>query len=244
MNQAIAVIPTTGAPELEMAVRSVLDQTVATDVLVAFDGAPLQRELALPDDPRVHRIILPFNTGRGRTHLLPEGLPRHWYGARAQIACSYMVNHDFCFVLDQDNWLEPDHVESCLATLNAPSASTLGFVHAYRNVHRKDGSFVCRDECESLGVPGGLNGPLIDTSCYFYRTDFLLQTAHWWLAGWGSDRVYLARVRQSLGDSVFAPTHRFTVNYRLGGNPGSVTEAFFVEGNRRIREQAAAASAA
>jgi len=68
-----------------------------------------------------------------------------------------------------------------------------------------------------------------------------MQTAHFWLWGWGGDRVYLQRVLQALGDQVFTGTGRYTVNYRLGGNDGSVKEEFFVQGNARILQRYASA---
>ena len=172
-----------------------------------------------------------------RTGTIYKGLPRHWYGARVQAAAGYLVNNDYVMVLDQDNWLRPDHVEICIAKLESRPASSYQFVHALRNVYRKDGTFVCRDDCESLGKHEGVSGRLIDTSCYFYRTDFLMHTAHMWLWGWGSDRVYLQRVTQGFGDQIFDGTGRYTVNYRLGGNEGSVKEGLFIDGNARAYAQ-------
>ena len=237
MNNAIVIIPTTGAAELEQAVQSVLNQSVPTDVLVVFDGRDRERALALPADERISTIVLPFNTGRSRTANIHVDLPRHWYGARAQIAAAYVVNNDYAMVLDQDNWLRPDHVASCIAKIESCPASPYQFVFALRNIYRKNGSFACRDDCESLGNEEGVSGRLIDTSCYFYRTDFLMRTAHLWLWGWGSDRVYLQRVLQAFGGQIFAGTGRYTVNYRLGGNPGSVREDVFVRGNALMRNR-------
>ena len=231
MNAAIVVIPTTGAPELEQAIQSVLEQTVPCDVLVIFDGSAYARPLALPPAANVFVMTLPFNTGKARTGLLQEGLPRHWYGARVQTAAAYIVNNDYVMILDQDNWLQPNHVESCMAKLDSRPAEPYHFVYALRNIYRKDGSFVCRDDCESLGKHPGVTGTLIDTSCFFYRTDFLMETGHFWLWGWGSDRVYLHRVMEACGDGVFDGTGRYTVNYRLGGNDGSARDELFIEGN-------------
>lgn len=237
MHRAIVIIPTTGAPELEAAIQSVLEQTVPTDALVVFDGNEFDRPLDVPADSRLTKLVLPFNTGRTRTATIHQSLPRHWYGARVQAAAAYLVNNDYAMVLDQDNWLRPDHVESCIAKLESRPGDPYHFVYALRNVYRKDGTFVCRDDCESLGKHEGVSGRLVDTSCYFYRTDFLMHTAHMWLWGWGSDRVYLQRATQAFGERVFDGTGRYTVNYRLGGNEGSVEEGLFVDGNTRMYEQ-------
>ncbi|QGZ66788.1 glycosyltransferase family A protein [Paraburkholderia acidisoli] len=238
MNPAIVIIPTTGAPELEAAVRSVLAQTVPTDVLVVFDGAQFARPLdlppGLPHRERVRTLVLPFNTGGQRTARIPPEQRQHWYGARVMCAAGYLVNNDYAMMLDQDNWLRADHVESCIATLESRPQAPYGMAFALRTVHRKDGTFLCRDDAHSLGLYNGVCGPLIDTSCYFFRTDFLLKITHFWLWGWGGDRQFLLRVVQAHGSDCFAGTGRYTVCYRLGGNPGSASEASFVGGNAHV----------
>jgi hypothetical protein len=231
MNPAIVIIPTTGAPELEHAVQSVLDQTVPTDVLVIFDGAAFSRPLSLPPDPRIHTLVLPFNTGRGRTSRIPPEQGNYWYGARVMCAAGYLVNNDYAMFLDQDNWLRADHVASCIAAIESRPESPYELVYALRDVHRKDGSFAFHDDCQSLGHHQGILGHFVDTSCYFMRTDFMMQTAHFWLWGWGGDRRFLRRVVETYGASCIEGTGRYTVRYRLGGNESSVTEADFVEGN-------------
>jgi hypothetical protein len=233
MNKAIVIIPTTGAPELECAIASVMNQSVPTDVLVVFDGKSFDRDIDLPRDDRVSKIVLPFNTGNGRTGTIHKDLPRHWYGSREMTAAAYLINNDYVMVLDQDNWLREDHVERCLEKLEPSAHSGSQLVYCLRNIYSKDGEFVCRDECESLGKRSGISGLLIDTSCYFYRSDFLMHTAHLWLWGWGSDRVYLQRLLRNFGDQLLGETGRYTLNYRLGGNDGSVKAGLFIEGNRQ-----------
>lgn len=234
MNPAIVIIPTTGADELEEAIQSVLAQTVPTDVLVVFDGAAYARPLRLAHDPRVHTLVLPFNTGRNRTSRMRPEERGHWYGHRVICAAGCLVNNDYVMMLDQDNWLRADHVESCIARIESRPGAPYEMAYALRNVHRKDGSFVCRDDCQSLGIHNGVCGHLIDTSCYFLRTDFLMKTSHFWLWGWGGDRRFLQCVSEAYGTDCMAGTGRYTVHYRLGGNEGSAPEASFVQGNARI----------
>jgi len=237
MNPAIVIIPTTGCKELENAIVSVMEQSIQTDVLIIFDGVQFDRPLLTPRDSRIHKLVLPFNTGKGRTENIKAGLPRHWYGARVMIAASYIVNNPYVMVLDQDNWLEKNHVESCMEALDGKENPRSLVAYSLRNIFRKDGSYVCRDDCESLGKHEGVSGHLIDTSCYFYKTDFLMQTAHMWLWGWGSDRVYLRRLLDTYGDEVLCGTGRYTMNYRLGGNVGSVREELFNGGNKIAHER-------
>lgn len=236
MNPVIVIIPTTGAPELEHAIQSVLNQSVPTDVLVVFDGPAFARPLALPADPRIHTLVLPFNTGANRTAAIPREQAGHWFGARVMCAAGYLVNNDYAMMLDQDNWLRADHVATCLAAIESRPSDPLEWVHALRTIHRKDGSFVCRDDCESIGPHKGVSGHLIDTSCYFFRTDFLMKNTHFWLWGWGGDRHFFLRLVQAYGMGVFAGTGRYTVHYRLGGNSTSMHDAaFVVEGNAGMR---------
>ncbi|MFM0322361.1 hypothetical protein [Caballeronia glebae] len=245
MKPAIVVIPTIGAPELECAIQSVLDQTVPTDVLVVFDGPGFVRPLNVPPDalPRVHTLVLPFNTGAQRTARIPASQGGHWYGARVMCAAGYLINNDYAMMLDQDNWLRPDHVATCIEAIQSQPEAPLQMVYALRNVHRKDGSFLCRDDCQSLGLHEGVFGHLIDTSCYFFRTDFLMDVSHFWLWGWGGDRRFLRRIIETHGKDCFAGTGRYTVHYRLGGNVTSGPERLFVEGNAMMMNARAGAIA-
>jgi len=237
MNEAVVIIPTTGSPELEDAISSVINQTIRSDILVVFDGKQFDRPLRIPVDERVIKVVFPFNTATARTNIIDRNLPRHWYGARAMISAAYIVNNDYAMVLDQDNFLEPNHIESHISTLNSAASAECQVTYSLRNIYRKDKTFVCRDDCESLGKHKGASGYLIDTSCYFYRTDFLMQTAHLWLWGWGSDRVYLDRIRSLFGDQIITGTGRYTLNYRLGGNEGSVKEDFFLFHNKKAYDR-------
>jgi hypothetical protein len=236
MNSAIVIIPSTGIEELEHAIQSVLDQTMLTDVLVVFDGPSFARPLRLPEDSRVHTLVLPFNTGGNRTAQLPPEQRGHWYGARAMCAASYLVNNDYVMFLDQDNWLREDHVASCIETIESRPEAPYQIAFALRDVHRKDGSFLCRDDSQSLGLYRGFIGQFIDTSCYFFRTDFLMKVAHFWLWGWGGDRHFLQKIIENHGVSCLTGTGRYTVRYRLGGNSGSVSADSFIEGNAIVNK--------
>ncbi|KMZ11944.1 putative glycosyltransferase [Candidatus Burkholderia humilis] len=235
MNSAIVIIPSTGIAELEHGIQSILEQTVPTDVLVVFDGPSFGRPLRLPDDPSVRTLVLPFNTGANRTAQLPPEQRGHWFGAGVMCAASYLVNNDYVMFLDQDNWLRDDHVASCIDAIESRPDAPFQMSFALRDVYRKDGSFVCRDDSQNLDLHPGALGQFIDTSCYFFRTDFLMKTAHFWLSGWGGDRLFLRKILENYGGSCLAGTGRYTVHYRLGGNTDSVTEAIFLEGNEMMR---------
>jgi len=54
---------------------------------------------------------------------------------------------------------------------------------------------------------------------------------HVWNGKWGQDRVFYDVASKYYPN--FDGSGRHTVNYRLDGNPNSVTAEFFIEGNKR-----------
>ncbi|MBW8757718.1 MAG: hypothetical protein JF586_08920 [Burkholderiales bacterium] len=132
--------------------------------------------------------------------------------------------------LDQDNFLAPEHVAQCVDLI---AARRLQWCYALRNIRTPEGEFVCRDDCESLGKwPAFTNTHLIDTNSYCIRREALLQAAHAWHGKWGQDRVFAQVMMQNF--KAFDCTGRYTVQYCLGGNEGSVTREFFEQGNAQM----------
>jgi hypothetical protein len=225
---AVVLIPTTGAPALRRAVQSVLAQTHETSAYVVCDGEPF-REATLAalegvDRARVALCVLPRNTGAGG-----------FYGHRIYAAFAHLVAEDHVLFLDQDNFLAPDHVASCVELI---AARRLQWCHALRNVCTPAGEFVCRDDCESLGRWPAYTGQdvhLVDTSAYCLRREVLLQAAHVWHGGWGQDRVFAQVMMRNFRD--FDCTGRYTLQYCLGGNEGSVTKEFFEQGNAEMQRR-------
>ena len=70
---------------------------------------------------------------------------------------------------------------------------------------------------------------LIDTSSFCFTRKFIQETCHLWHSGWGGDRRYLYAVKDQ---AKYDTNGKYTLCYRLDGNEGSVTEAFFNEGNK------------
>lgn len=224
MSNAIVVIPATGAPELKEAVTSVLWQTFAnTECLVVTDGLTFKPQvdevLAGIQNSRLHRLELPFNTGGGG-----------FYGHRIMAAVSHLVNHDYILFLDQDNWYSDNHVKSLV---DLCESSTLDWAYSLRKITDKDGKFLCRDDCESLGkwpIASNLGHYLIDTSTYCFSLQFLRNVGHLWNHGWGADRRFFEIIANQT-NSKYDCSGRYSLNYRLGGNEGSVTKEFFEHGN-------------
>jgi hypothetical protein len=56
-----------------------------------------------------------------------------------------------------------------------------------------------------------------------------------WHGGWGQDRVWLSALSQYFPN--YDCTGKYTVNYRVDGNPGSVNADFFHNGNNIMKQK-------
>lgn len=212
------VIPTTGADTLFTAVTSVLEQKYDTNCLVVVDGpeysnAVHDQVFPYDDHPKLKYLYLPENVGANG-----------FYGHRVYAAIGHLVNTDYVGFLDQDNWLDPEHVTYLR---NAIDRKGLDWAYSYRKIVDKDGDFICEDNCESLGKVTGF----VDTNCYLLHRKVLINVGHAWHGGWGADRVFYKCASDYFPNFDASGFH--TVNYRLGGNEGSVKAEFFIEGNKR-----------
>lgn len=232
--KALVITPTTGAPELVDAINSVVKQTYKdVDHLIVVDGSDfsLRTDNTLSDGGiiignRIRRVDLPFNTGGGG-----------FYGHRVMAAFSHLVNHDVVLFLDQDNWFEPDHVETLIKDIKELNVD---WSYSLRKIYDKDKNFVCNDNCESLGRwPVWVNDQayLIDSSSYCFKTSFIRQFGHIWDFGWGADRRFYTIIKDQLKHQNYTCSGKHTLNYRLGGNEGSVQAEFFIEGNKKTEEK-------
>ena len=115
--------------------------------------------------------------------------------------------------------------------------NNLAWTHCLRNIYRKDDTFVCRDNCESLGSHEtwiahkhkGVNYH-VDTSSFMVRREALVMIASAWYGQWGADRQFFNALKEYCNP--WNTTNCYSLNYRLDGNLGSVTEEFFLEGNK------------
>jgi glycosyltransferase involved in cell wall biosynthesis len=220
-RSAVVIVPSTGAPELRSCVASVLGQTYPeTHAYLVCDGPQfleaVSEAIAGLGSPRLRLLALPENVGAGG-----------FYGHRIFAAASHLVNQDYLLFLDEDNWFEPEHVATMVELLETRN---LMWCYSLRRIFDKQGSFVANDDCESLGkwpACTGINH--VDTSAYCLRREVAVAVASAWHGRWGQDRTFYAVLHQHFPR--YECTGRYSVNYRLGGNPGSVTAEFFIEGN-------------
>lgn len=199
--RVMVITPTTGKDTVLKAIQSVMDQTVKTEHLVVFDGQEA-------------RDKFPLSFIDGRTFLtLPENVGGNgWYGHRVYAAMPLMVNADYILFLDEDNWFEPNHVETLI---NKIKSKDLMWSYSLRRIVDESGEFLCEDDCESLGRwPTFYDHMLnfVDTNCYCFRRDYLVSVAHHFYGQWGQDRVFYKEIAKALPS--FGCTGEATVNYR------------------------------
>ena len=216
----MVITPTTGKDTIKKAVISVSKQTIPTEHLLVFDGKEAQEKMSewyLLDD--VKTITLPENVGGNG-----------WYGHRVYAAMPLMVNADYILFLDEDNWFEPNHVETMI---NKIKSKDLMWAYSLRRIHDESGQYVCDDDCESLGrYPAVYDSTLnfVDTNCYCFRREFLVTVAHSFYGQWGADRPFYKAASTALPS--FGCTGEATVNYRA---PERLHQ-MFRDGNKLMKE--------
>jgi glycosyltransferase involved in cell wall biosynthesis len=222
------IIPTTGSPELRQAIESVLNQTY-NDVrcYVVCDGEQYAGKVkTIVDDYRgsdkISLCVLPLNVGANG-----------FYGHRVYAAFTHLINTKYVLYLDQDCWLDRQHVDDCVRLIESKG---LDWSYSLRTICDKDGKYICRDDCESLGKWQSYHGVNhIDTNCYCIKTEVAIRLAQVWHGGWGQDRVFLSAMSQYFPK--YDCTGYYTVYYRVGGNAGSVTPDFFINGNEVMKNK-------
>lgn len=229
-HDAIVIVATVGKPTLRRTLESILSQTLDDlKCLVVCDGPEFrhQTEYIFSEffgDSRLQLVTLPQNTGS-------NGYVCH----RIYGAMPYLVNQEFILYCDDDNWFEPNHVKNLV---DACIENDAEWSHSFRNIY-KDGRYVCRDECESLGQWPVWNARHhhIDTNCYCLRRSLAVELA----PRWHKSRIVDGNVMPSADTEIcnyllkahpnFVTVPEFTVNYELGSWELSPPEEFFHDGN-------------
>lgn len=200
------IIPTIGTPLLDRSVRSALNQTVPCTVLVVVDGIQYVENVRkmLPQkamrEGRLHVLELPWNVGGGNPKLLGHPM----YGALPMF-----VKTDFVAFLDEDNWFDPEHIESLES---ACRKDNLDWAFSLRKIWC-DGVFRCVDNCENLGNIRKTWEDvdfLVDTSCFLLRSHVARDIGPAWYHP-HADRPVTARLMK--GNPNFKSTYKATLNY-------------------------------
>ena len=216
MSRVMVITPTTGKDTLDKAVVSVANQTMPTEHLLVLDGC---KDVGIDYPDNLKTITLPENVGG-------DG----WYGHRVYAAMPLLVNADYILFLDEDNWYEPNHVETMIAKIKSKD---LMWSYSLRRICNERGEYVSDDDCESLGryptyYDHNLN--FVDTNCYCFRREYLVNVAHHFYGKWGADRPFYKAASTQLPS--FGCTGQATVNYRA---PDRLMK-MFEEGNALMKK--------
>lgn len=230
----------TGNPLMRQALESVQSQTYPhIEHLIVIDGEEREAQaraiLAEMDVSRhkTHVICLPYATGK-------DGFICH----RIYGMAPFLVNGDYLCYLDEDNWYDPNHVQSLV---NVVTENNLDWAYSLRKIVDKDGNFACLDDCESLGKWAHQNNAhLVDTNCYFLKRSIAVEFSGTWYAKFRENKganTYIDNPDKALCQillekySKLGTTGIYSVNYRLGGSESSVGLVFFHQHNLIKQQQ-------
>ena len=237
--KVLVVTPTIGSPELVDALISVRAQAfrelegVEVMHILMVDGAEYEEkvidalivaedELEEPGYALKNKVVVwPYNTGG-----------KGYYGHKLYAAAAMLVTPDIDWVLflDQDNWYEPNHIESVVMKA---SLEDLDFSFSLRKFYTTDKRFYADDNCASLGPwtawpreMGGHN--LVDTGCYCFKGSFITSKGHICNMTWGADITFFESI---MATARYGTTGERTFCYRMGadGARKSVEERAFID---------------
>lgn len=217
---ATVILPTTGSPDLKKAIESVLSQSYQTECYVAVDGIEYW--------DKVKEIVKDFTSDRLKVYYLPVNTGGGgYYGQRIMSALVHFVNTEYTLFLDQDCWFDDHHVLSMVETI---TNNNLDWCYSLRKIVDQEGNYLFDDNCESLGKWNPVvDYKLVDNNCYCLPKNLAIQLSVVFHGGWGQDRVLYNVLEQNFKN--FDCTGKYTLNYRLGGNAGSVPHNFFINAN-------------
>jgi glycosyltransferase involved in cell wall biosynthesis len=222
------ITATTCTPYLRQNINSVLAQTYPNvQHLVVIDGKHHCDKLDY--DIAADVVTLPYATGT-----------EQYNGHRIYGAMTYVARGDYIIYLDEDNWIEPNHVQSLVNRLkDKPNA----FGCSLRKITDMEGTFICNDDCESLGNwKSIINDYFVDVNCFFLPKRLALQLTPIWYrrARHPEDQPEVDRALTAVlkhNNIECCVTGQYTVNYRAGNRADSVKPEFFLRGNALMFEQ-------
>lgn len=236
MNQIVTVVtPTTGTPYLKQAMESVQNQTYKhVQHLIFIDGKKHLDKVAdivksVEQKGKMIDIIpLPYPTGTDRFN-----------GHRMYGASPFFAKGEFICFLDEDNWLDENHVETQMQAIQGKQ-----WAFSLRKIVDTEGNYVCNDDCESLGkYPSVLNEEdyFVDVNCFFLPRDVALQTSPIWYRKAREPGVpevdrFLTHILRN-NNLTCEGTGKYTVNYRAGNTDISVKKEFFLQGNEVMNQK-------
>ena len=215
----VAVITSTrGRKTIQKAHLSILNQTYPATHYVFAHGKDCWDAVDKNMDGCDAQIVyLPRANGGGGLAMAP-----------VFAAAPYIIDEDIIFYLDDDNFYDPDHIESLV---NLIQEFELGWAYSLRKIVDHDGNYVCDDNCESLGCqPNATGHYLVDNSCYAVRTDVARRYGYAWYVPVISDRNFFKALVEA--GMTFGATGKHSVNYSLSlDGAGGMTKEKFLANN-------------
>lgn len=227
------ITATTGRIELLRCIRSVYNQTYTNyQHLIIVDGEEHRT--------KVNGILNIFKNEGGSLDkinvvYLPYALKR--YGGPIYSIGPTISKGDYIINLDDDNWIEPNHIESLLEAVNYNYHE---WAYCLRNI-TVNGTFICQDNCVSLGylhplwhIPTEYH---IDTSCIFLPRKIALEMAHFWSSNtensYINDRIFYSNLKTKYSNYVCSMKH--TVNYEVNTEIYDVN--YYLNGNKEMEKK-------
>ena len=234
MSKRVTVItPTTGTRYLQQNLESVAAQTYSNLThLVVSDGPDPEDKIRdkVKSFDRTTFLALPHNTGHSG-----------YNGHRIYGAMTYLAEADYVCFLDEDNWLDPNHVEDLVKVTD----DRYEWAFSFRKIVDSEGNYICNDDCESLGLwPTCLSEEeyFLDTGCYFLPVNLAVQISSAWYRRARHpddqpemDRLIMYYLRQY--DFSYQGSMQYSLNYRVGNRPDSVKSEFFLRGNEIMKQK-------
>jgi len=228
-NPLVSIVtPTTGTKYLKQAIDSVQESTYKNiQHLVVVDGNHPNAKVILDQYSNIDKIFLPYATGT-----------EQYNGHRIYGGCTYFIRGEYVIFLDEDNWFDPNHVESLINSLENNLWS-----FALRKIVSPEGQYICNDDCESLGNwISVINDYFVDVNCYMLHKSLALQFSPGWYRRARHpqdqpevDRLLSMYLRQN--DLKSNCTGEYSVNYRAGNRADSVKSQFFLNGNEFMKQK-------
>lgn len=235
MKKITVLTATTGRQDLIRCVQSVINQTYEGQIehLVIVDGPDAQNNIknllrytALKKGNRdVQWIYLPKSIGKDR-----------WNGHRIYASGTFMADGDYVCFLDDDNYFEPNHIESLVHVIEKQFRD---WSYSFRSLFDERCMHLGNDDCESLGQWPSVCGPtdyFIDVNCFMLPVKMAVEIAPVWYRKFREpgqpevDRMLTHVLRQRWPN--FDSNYKYSVGYKVAGGALSVQPVFFIEGNK------------